>query len=85
MPLQFQNIQHTLESLFLSFDLSLEEGTFVGITGPNGAGKSAVLRLAAGDLRPDAGMVRGASRTKLVAESSASVNVREIRQFVFFA
>jgi ATPase subunit of ABC transporter with duplicated ATPase domains len=33
------------------------EGTTVALVGPNGAGKSTLLRLAAGELRPDAGTV----------------------------
>jgi len=82
MPLHFQNIHCALGGFSLSLDLSLEDGTLVGVTGPNGAGTSAVLRLAAGDLRPDTGTVGGVRSAKLAAESVTSVNAAEIRRSV---
>jgi len=42
--------------------LAVHSGRFVGLLGPNGSGKSTVVRLAAGLLRPDAGLVRLAGR-----------------------
>jgi ABC-2 type transport system ATP-binding protein len=39
-------------------DLTVEQGSIVGIVGRNGAGKSTLLRVIAGILRPDVGDVR---------------------------
>ena len=39
-------------------DLSLEQGTVMGLVGPNGAGKSSILRIIMGLLGPDAGSVK---------------------------
>jgi ABC-type hemin transport system ATPase subunit len=82
MPLHFKNIRCALEGCSLSLDLSVEDGTLVGVTGPNGAGKSALLRLAAGDLHPDAGTIGGVRSAKLAAGSLDSVNAGEIRRSV---
>jgi cobalamin transport system ATP-binding protein len=43
-------------------DLTVTNGTMVGLLGANGAGKSTLLRLASGALRPRAGSVRVAGR-----------------------
>jgi iron complex transport system ATP-binding protein len=40
-----------------NFNLSVEEGTLVGVLGPNGAGKSTLLKLMAGLLRPHEGEI----------------------------
>ncbi len=42
--------------------LAVRRGRFVGLLGPNGSGKSTLVRLAAGLLRPHAGLVRLAGR-----------------------
>src|SRR5262252_1664429 len=36
-------------------DLTVDEGTIVGVLGPNGAGKTTMVRILATLLRPDAG------------------------------
>ncbi len=74
-------------------DVSLEvrRGELVGVLGPNGAGKSTLLRLAAGTLRPTAGVVRlegaephGLARAE-VARRIAVVPQREEVSFGFSA
>lgn len=44
--------------VFSDLSLSLSPGDKLALVGPNGAGKSTLLRLLAGDLAPDAGVVR---------------------------
>lgn len=39
-------------------DLTVEQGTVMGLVGPNGAGKSTILRMVMGLLEPDSGSVR---------------------------
>ncbi len=43
--------------LFQALDFTVRPGGALAVTGPNGAGKSSLLRLLAGLLRPDAGIV----------------------------
>jgi ABC-2 type transport system ATP-binding protein len=40
------------------FELVVEAGEFYALLGPNGAGKTTILRMVAGLLRPDAGVIR---------------------------
>lgn len=51
--------------LFEGFDLMLEAGERLAIIGPNGAGKTTLLRCLAGDLDPDAGVVKWSENAKL--------------------
>ena len=51
--------------LFEGFNLMLEAGERVAIIGPNGAGKTTLLRCLAGDLDPDAGVVKWSENAKL--------------------
>ncbi|HYP68596.1 MAG TPA: ATP-binding cassette domain-containing protein, partial [Thiobacillaceae bacterium] len=64
----------TLENLSLAFGhvplldhagLSLDSGERVGLIGRNGAGKSSLLKIIAGEARPDDGSVRFQSGTRL--------------------
>lgn len=43
--------------LFEGLNLELERGESLHLTGPNGSGKSSLIRLAAGLLRPEAGVI----------------------------
>lgn len=47
-------------------DLLLGPGQRLGLLGPNGSGKSTVLKLLAGTLAPDAGMITRADRLRVV-------------------
>ncbi|MGA7949186.1 MAG: ATP-binding cassette domain-containing protein [Thiobacillaceae bacterium] len=64
----------TLENLCLAFghvplldhaSLSIDSGERVGLIGRNGAGKSSLLRIIAGEVKPDDGSVRFQSGTRL--------------------
>jgi ABC-type sulfate/molybdate transport systems ATPase subunit len=48
---------HGLRSFRASADLTVERGETVALVGPSGAGKTTVLRVIAGLLRPDEGLV----------------------------
>jgi ABC-type sugar transport system ATPase subunit len=44
-------------SVLAGLDLEIAPGELVAVVGENGTGKTALLRILAGDLRPDAGKV----------------------------
>src|SRR6266487_1156728 len=46
-------------------DLEVTAGELVAVVGENGTGKTTLLRILAGDLRPDAGTLSGGTRQKL--------------------
>ena len=80
----------TLENLCLAFghvplldhaSLSIDSGERVGLIGRNGAGKSSLLRIIAGEVKPDDGSVRFQSGTRLAYVSQEPVF--EARQTVF--
>lgn len=45
-------------TLFSGLEFTLAPGSILQLTGPNGTGKSTLLRLIAGFLQPDAGLIR---------------------------
>ncbi|SBV33476.1 Cytochrome c biogenesis ATP-binding export protein CcmA [uncultured Sphingopyxis sp.] len=57
--------------LFEGLSLALKRGDALWLRGPNGAGKSSLIRLAAGLLRPAAGMVERRERVALIDEAAA--------------
>jgi heme exporter protein A len=57
--------------LFEGLDLKLAAGEAALVTGPNGVGKSSLLRLAAGLLRPAAGIVERGAEAALADEGLA--------------
>jgi len=70
---------------FQGTQLSIQEGTLVGILGPNGAGKSTLLKLIAGLLRPREGTVffQGRDLGKLSAREKAQ-KIAYVPQSLFF-
>ncbi|NIJ37285.1 heme exporter protein A [Sphingopyxis panaciterrae] len=57
--------------LFEDLSLMLNRGDALWLRGPNGAGKSSLIRLAAGLLRPAAGMIERRERRALIDEAAA--------------
>jgi heme exporter protein A len=57
--------------LFEGLSLTLSRGDALWLRGPNGAGKSSLIRLAAGLLRPAAGIVERRERVALIDEAAA--------------
>jgi heme exporter protein A len=57
--------------LFEGLSLAVEPGEALVVTGPNGVGKSSLLRIAAGLLRPSAGVVDRAGRVEWLGEATA--------------
>ena len=57
--------------LFEGLSLALKRGDALWLRGPNGAGKSSLIRLAAGLLRPAAGIVEHRERVALIDEAAA--------------
>jgi len=53
------------ELLFENFDLMIPVGERVAVIGPNGIGKTTLLRCLAGDLEPDAGVVKWSENVNL--------------------
>lgn len=57
--------------LFEGLSLTLDEGGAALVTGPNGAGKSSLIRVAAGLLKPAAGVVTAEGERALLTEGAA--------------
>jgi len=66
--LSLQGVSKSLggRSLFSELDVILSPGQCVGLLGPNGGGKSTLLRVMAGELAPDAGLVKPADSLRSV-------------------
>ena len=59
IPLSIQNVSKKFGNLWankkVSFDVA--EGKVIGLLGPNGAGKTTLIRICAGWLKPESGIV----------------------------
>jgi ABC transport system ATP-binding/permease protein len=53
-------------TLFKGIHFTVTSGMRVGLVGPNGSGKTTLLRLMRGDIKPEAGKVRGAEGLRVV-------------------
>ncbi len=56
------------KKLFTDVSVSFTEGRRYGLTGPNGAGKSTFMKILAGDLDPDSGVVSRAEKTSVLRQ-----------------
>jgi heme exporter protein A len=70
--------------LFEELDAVLAEGGALVVTGPNGVGKSSLLRIAAGLLRPAAGMVERAVQAAWLGEATALDGERTLGEALDF-
>jgi len=77
--LELEHVTKRFGRVVIAEDLSLAvgPGDVVGIVGPNGAGKTSLFGLISGDLAPDAGQVRFASRmvTRLDAAARCRLGI----------
>ena len=65
--------RHALGDLPLDVELRVEPGECLALAGPSGAGKTSVLRVAAGLLRPERGLVEANGETWLDTERGIDV------------
>ena len=65
--------RHQLGDLTLDVELQVEPGECLALAGPSGAGKTSILRVAAGLLRPERGLVEANGETWLDTERGIDV------------
>lgn len=70
--------------LFEGLDLTVAAGEAIELRGPNGVGKSSLLRIAAGLLHADAGVVERAARTAWLGEPAALDGERTLGEALAF-
>jgi len=61
-------------------DLTVKRGEAVGIIGLNGSGKTTLLRMLAGQILPDAGVIRVSGRSASMIDLTAGFEMLETEQ-----
>src|SRR5512146_2967682 len=70
--------------LTLELDCEMEEGAFISLYGPSGAGKTSLLRMLAGFMKPDAGMIKVNDEVWFDSEKKINVTPQQrMAGFVF--
>ncbi len=87
MPLiRLQDLQLAVgrQVLFDHVDLTLKRGEKIGLVGRNGTGKSTLLRLLAGEAKPDAGevWVRPGTRVAMLAQALPNADESTVFEYV---
>jgi NitT/TauT family transport system ATP-binding protein len=76
VDLEFQDISHRFskeQAVIEGLNVTIQKGEFVSLVGRSGCGKTTLLRMAAGLLRPDRGMVRIAEQPVTKPQSQVGV------------
>ena len=70
--LTVENVSLTIGGYLILNDVNLQVASseIVALIGPNGAGKSTFMKILAGDLEPDAGVVSRPEKTSVLRKSS---------------
>jgi ATP-binding cassette subfamily F protein uup len=66
--IQLEDVRYAIggRTLFEQVQLSIRNGTRIGLVGPNGSGKSTLLRLLQGEIEPAGGAIRKAENLRVV-------------------
>jgi len=80
MFLQIQQLNKTYGSrtVVSSVDLTMEEGEILSLLGPSGCGKTTILRMIAGLVRPDSGLIRIGNRILFDGKREMPVEERDL-------
>ncbi len=65
-------------------DCEIEDGAFISLYGPSGAGKTSLLRMLAGFMQPDSGMIK--VKDEIWFDSERKINIvpqQRLAGFVF--
>jgi len=84
LQMQSMTFGYGKRSLFEDLDLSLEPGSVHGLLGLNGAGKTSLLKIAAGALRPERGLVRVFGREPGAREAALLADVAFVPEDPWF-
>ncbi len=71
-------------TVFTDVSLSVQPGAALLVTGPNGVGKSSLLKLLAGTLRPEAGVIRRPERVAYLGHDNALKPMLSVSENLLF-